>query len=432
MKCLSVFLSFYLFSISYSQDIKVYFNQSVDNTVSIYTDAQTSSNLADTICKYIDMAENELDIALWDNGNDQIVDCINEAFNRGVQVRYITSSNALNSGLSNLNASIPVLERNSGVSSDVMHNKFVIIDENYLFTGSMNFNDGAINDDYNNLILIHNPSMCINYRVEFEEMWGGAGVNYNLTESKFGIDKTDNTIHQITIGGVDVESYFSPTDQTTLHIIEEIDAADYTLDIAMFTFINNDISDAVIAAHDRGVEVRCIIENENYIGSEFNNLVSAGIPTLSHDGVAFDFHHKYCIIDAKHVDSNPTVISGSHNWTNSAEEEYDENTLIIHNPLISWQYLEEFSARWGELGGLLDENEILSTASDIKVLALNNQVQIVNTGEASTLQIVSVEGKIIYSLEIGNNESEIIQLPAGIYFLVNSSGTEKIKFVISN
>jgi len=432
MKYLSVLFNIHLFSISYSQDIKVYFNQSVDNSASIYTDAQTSSNLADTICKYIDMAENKLDIAVWDNGNNQIIDCINEAYNRGVQVRYITSSNALNSGLSNLNSAIPVLERNSGVSSDVMHNKFVIIDELYLITGSMNFNEGAIQDDYNNLVLIHNPSMCMNYRTEFEEMWGGSVANYNSAESKFGIDKTDNTIHQITIGGVDVESYFSPTDQTTLHIIEEIDAADYTLDIAMFTFINNDISDAVIAAHDRGVEVRCIIENENYIGSEFNNLVNAGIPTLSHDGVPFDFHHKYCIIDAKHVDSNPTVITGSHNWTNSAEEEYDENTLIIHNPLISWQYLEEFSERWGELGGLLDENEIQNSVSEIKVVPLINQVQIENTGAASTLQIVSADGKIIYSLEIGNNETEIIQLPAGIYFLVNTTGTEKIKFVTPN
>jgi phosphatidylserine/phosphatidylglycerophosphate/cardiolipin synthase-like enzyme len=85
-----------------------------------------------------------------------------------------------------------------------------------------------------------------------------------LTNSKFGPDKSDNTPHVMVIGGVEVESYFSPTDQTTAQIIQEIDSAEYTLDIAMFTFINNDISDAVIAAHNRGVIVRCIIENVGY------------------------------------------------------------------------------------------------------------------------------------------------------------------------
>jgi hypothetical protein len=96
----SLLISYILLSlVAYSQDIKVYFNQSVDNTISIYTDAQTSSNLDDTICKLIEMANTTLDIAVWDNGSDQIVACINDAYDRGVQVRYITSSNSFNSAL---------------------------------------------------------------------------------------------------------------------------------------------------------------------------------------------------------------------------------------------------------------------------------------------------------------------------------------------
>ena len=430
MKYFIFFLSFSSFEVSFSQDIKVYFNQSVNNAVSVYADAQTSDNLDDTICKYIDLANEKLDIAVWDNGSDVITDCINEAYLRGVQVRYITSSNALNSSLSNLNSNIPVLERNSGISSDVMHNKFVIVDESYLITGSMNFNDGAIQDDYNNIVLIHNSQVCYNYRIEFEEMWGGSGSAYATSTSKFGTDKSDNTQHDFVIGGVNVESYFSPTDQTTLHIIEEIDAADYTLDIAMFTFINNDISDAVIAAHNRGVAVRCIIENENYIGSEFNALQSAGIPVLSHDGVAFNFHHKYCIIDALHTDSNPTVITGSHNWTNSAEEEYDENTLVIHNPAICWQYLEEFSTRWFELGGILSEKSTIVDQRLPVITSSNGITTISNIQEQSTFQICTPDGKIYKTLKAGGGSEISFALENGVYLLIHIEKESVQKFVV--
>lgn len=419
---------------THAQDIKVYFNQSVDNTISIYTDAQTSAHLDDTICKLIDMSTTTLDIAVWDNGNDQIVACINDAYNRGVQVRYITSSNSINSALSGLNSNIPVLERNAGLTSNVMHNKFVIVDGAHVLTGSMNFGDGAIFDDFNNVVLIHDVSMAITYTTEFNEMWGSTGPAYNLANSKFGPDKTDNTVHSIVIGGVVVETYFSPTDQTTIQIIQEIDSANYTLDIAMFTFLNNDISDAVIAAHNRGVTVRCIIENVGYIGSEYNNLIDAGITVLSHDGVQYDFHHKYCIIDAKHVDSNPTVITGSHNWTNSAEEEYDENTLIIHDPMIAWQYLEEFGKRWTDLGGVLNIQEEKQNQFVVVPNPSNGNFKIeTNINETYSFQIFSIDGKQISVEQNGVAETFFdCNLPAGVYVLkiYTSTKTEELKLII--
>lgn len=418
----------------HAQDIKVYFNQSVDNTISIYTDAQTSSHLDDTICKLIDMSTTTLDIAVWDNGNDQIVACINDAYDRGVQVRYITSSNAFNSALSGLNSGIPVLERNAGLTSNVMHNKFIVVDGDYVLTGSMNFGDGAIFDDYNNIVLIHDASMALTYTIEFNEMWGSSGATYNLTNSKFGPDKTDNTPHSMVIGGVEVESYFSPTDQTTAQIIQEIDSAEYTLDIAMFTFLNNDISDAVIAAHNRGVIVRCIIENVGYFGSEYNNLINAGITVLSHDDVQYDFHHKYCIIDALHGASNPTFITGSHNWTNSAEEEYDENTLVIHDPLLCWQFLEEFGKRWTELGGVLDvENEKQNLVSVIPNPASGHFRIETTANENFSFEIFALDGKQIASQQNLQAGTLIeVNLAAGIYLIkiYTATITEEQKLIV--
>ncbi len=62
-------------------------------------------------------------------------------------------------------------------------------------------------------------------------------------------------------------------------------------------------------------------------------------------------HHKYSIIDASFPSSDPIVVTGSHNWTFSANEYHDENTLIIHDLNLANQYMQEFKKRYNELGG---------------------------------------------------------------------------------
>lgn len=416
-----------------SQTIQVLFTQSVDNSVSPITNANQAVDIEDTIISRINLATTTLDIAVWDNGSSNIVNAINAAYNRGVQVRYISSSNSLNSAMSGLNAAIPVLERQS--LTNTMHNKFVIVDNTILMTGSMNFGLGSMFDDYNNFIIINNSSLALNYLTEFNEMWGGSGAQPNITLSKFGADKTDNTIHNFTISSIPVESYFSPSDGTTAKIVNAINSANYTLDFATFTFNNNDIGDAVVAAKNRGVVVRGIIENVNYIGSEYAGLVSNGVNVLSHLNVPYDFHHKYGIVDAGYPASDPLVIMGSHNWTNSAENDYDENTLIIHDNVIASQYLEEFTQRFNEFSvGIKSLNE--TNSFKIYPNPATNKLIIQPTNLAHfDAKIVSSLGEVVVSSE--NNTGKTIlnfDLKNGIYFLQiqTANGITIEKIVVTN
>ncbi len=431
-----LFANFYL----QAQNIKVYFNQSVDNSVSPITDAQTSANLDDTICSLIDSAIISLDIAVWDNGSSKIVTALNNAYNRGVQVRYISSTNSSNSALSGLNSNIPILKRNATLSSHVMHNKFIIIDNQKLLTGSMNFGTGSMFDDYNNIVIITDTGLAQNYTIEFNEMWGSTGSLPNTSNSKFGPDKTDNTTHNFTVSGTNIESYFSPTDNTTSKIVNAINTADYTLDIAMFTFINNDIGDAVIAAKNRGVNVRCIIENINYFGSEYNSLVSNGINVLSHSNLPNDLHHKYCIIDAAKADSDPIVVTGSHNWTNSAEDDYDENTLIIHDSIVANQYWEEFSKRFAESGalGVSDITNVSNHKFFPNPFSTTTTLQTYNFLNNATLTVYNVCGQEIKQIKNISGKTIILQrdnLPIGQYFIRLTEGnklSEVFKLVITD
>jgi phosphatidylserine/phosphatidylglycerophosphate/cardiolipin synthase-like enzyme len=399
-----------------AQTIKVYFNQSVDNTVSSIADAQTSAHLDDTICALINGSNTTLDIAVWDNGSTKIVTALNNAYTRGVQVRYISSTNSLNTALSGLNSNIPLLKRTSTLTSNVMHNKFIIADNAKLLIGSMNFGNGSIFDDFNNIVIISNTSLAQNYTTEFNEMWGSTGAQPNTTNSKFGMAKSDNTIHSFNIGGSTVESYFSPTDATATKIVNAINSANFSLDVAMFTFTDNDLGDAVVAAKNRGVNVRCIIENVSYFGSEYNKLINAGIPVISHANITNDFHHKYCIIDAANTSSDPIVVTGSHNWSNSANDEYDENTLIIHDAIVANQYLEEFSKRYSTLSGVRDYTK-LNDAILVYPNPSNGRFSIDGLKYTiDKLTVLNSIGQIVEVLEFPNNTINL-NLDKGVYFI---------------
>jgi len=425
MKQIVFLLSFvFLLKTIQAQTIKVYFNQSVDNTVSAIADAQTSAHLDDTICALINGSNTTLDIAVWDNGSTKIVTAINNAYLRGVQVRYISSTNSLNTALSGLNSNIPLLKRTSTLTSNVMHNKFVIADNTKLLIGSMNFGNGSIFDDYNNIVIVSNSSLAQNYTTEFNEMWGSTGAQPNTTNSKFGLAKTDNTIHSFIIGGSTIESYFSPTDATASKIVAAINSANFSLDVAMFTFTDNDLGDAVVAAKNRGVNVRCIIENVSYFGSEYTKLVNAGIPVISHENVANDFHHKYCIIDAINTSSDPIVVTGSHNWSNSANQEYDENTLIIHDAIVANQYLEEFSKRHSVLLGVRNYNN----SNNIILFPNPSSGSFSITGLKHNIEKLSVINSIGQLVEVFENTDNSINLilEKGMYFINIISNGELI------
>jgi len=63
-------------------------------------------------------------------------------------------------------------------------------------------------------------------------------------------------------------------------------------------------------------------------------------------------HHKYAIVDAENPSApDQIVVTGSHNWSSSAETSNNENTLIVHSKRIANLFLQEFKARYIEAGG---------------------------------------------------------------------------------
>jgi len=404
--------------------IRPYFNHSVDVSVSTGVDAQNiTTAFNDTIKAYMDLADSTLDICVYNASDATIATAINDAYNRGVAVRYIADDDVTNTMLSSLNSNIPIVYRDPSVAG-IMHNKFIIVDANstnnsWVMGGSTNWtNPTNLFNDYNNLIFIQDEAIAKAYTLEFEEMWAGT----------FGANKLDNTPHKFVVDGKNVEVYFSPSDQTTSHILEIIDNVDYSFEFGLLGFTRDDLGLAVIAKNGEfGVNVRGIIEQENITGSEFSDLIAAGVNVKSHMGIAYAFHHKYAIADADVTASNPTVLTGSHNWSSNAENNSDENTLVIHDATIANIYLQEFTERFNELGtsGI---DELIQLDITIFPNPSAGKVKIKSDVVIQQINLYAVDGKLL-----NTTEESVIQIKTkGIYFIkiITEKGIAVKKIVI--
>ncbi len=142
--------------------------------------------------------------------------------------------------------------------------------------------------------------------------------------------------------------YFSPQGGCTEAIVAAVGQARRFLHIEAYTFTSQPILQAVIAAQARGVKVAVILdarESEERF-SVGRSLVAARVPTWIDDAYQIA-HNKIMIIDGE------TVITGSFNFTASAEEYNAENLLVIRDQALAARYEANFqehlrhSRRWG-------------------------------------------------------------------------------------
>ena len=150
-----------------------------------------------------------------------------------------------------------------------------------------------------------------------------------------------------------VKSYFvSPDVDGVIEtaIIQAIDGARKSLDIALFSFTDDQLGDAVVRAARRGVAVRVIlgVDQDKMFGGEYEKLISTGIP-VAVVGPPGLFHHKVALIDGT------LVITGSYDWSDTADKENYENVVFIYcsvltaNRTVPEQYAMEFNRLWEEL-----------------------------------------------------------------------------------
>ena len=339
--------------------INVYFNFSVDHNVAIPgNEAHGNIDFTQKIVNRINKATYSIDLALYSFfGINEITNALIAAHHRGVKIRFVYDNRTIQSSAQALlNDGIKMSMRPP--ISGIMHNKFAVFDardddptNDWVWTGSWNWTSTEL-DWRNNVVEINDAGLAKAYTKEFEEMWGSDTDTPDSTKAKFGWYKTDNTSHSFSIKGRPVQLYFSPTDQTEAHISGALGTADTSIYFAVLSFTSDPLYQIIERRHEAGVnDIRGIITDANAQGSEYQHLLAIAPGEIFDYNLSGRLHDKYGLVDVSYPSSNPTVVTGSHNWSRSANEKNDENTLIIHDIYIANQYMQEFKKRYNELGG---------------------------------------------------------------------------------
>jgi phosphatidylserine/phosphatidylglycerophosphate/cardiolipin synthase-like enzyme len=323
-----------------------------------FTDPNPPDNIGkgidQNVQKEIDAAQTSIDVTSFDLNLPSLINSLVSAQKRGVKVRVVYDSENGNNDLSNdltnnktfdaiktlTAAKIPLSD--GGRTNGLMHDKMVIIDGKLLFMGSWNL---SYNDTYrnnNNLLRITDPKIIANYQAKFNEMFVkklfGAKAEVKVPYPTMAID------------GVKVENYFSPEDEVMAKLVALVGSAKKSVHYIIFTYTHLDLSNAMIARAKAGVQVSGVIEDRGASQGALVPLFCAKLPVKT-DGNKYTMHHKVIIIDGE------TVITGSYNFTKSADDSNDDNVLVIHSPAVAALYEQEYQKLYAS-GETPDAKEI--------------------------------------------------------------------------
>jgi phosphatidylserine/phosphatidylglycerophosphate/cardiolipin synthase-like enzyme len=139
--------------------------------------------------------------------------------------------------------------------------------------------------------------------------------------------------------------YFSPNGGCQEAVIAELNKARKSIDIAMFALTSREIARALVEAKEQHLKIRICLNNAQMVDpySKCKFLVSKGLNVKFHLGPGL-MHNKFAVID------NTVVITGSYNWTATAEKKNSENLLIIKDKTLAREYTKQFKVLWAQSG----------------------------------------------------------------------------------
>ncbi|MGK7913078.1 MAG: phospholipase D-like domain-containing protein [Synechococcus sp.] len=320
-------------------------------------------------------------------------------------------------------AGIPIVDDTEDGSrgSDLMHHKFMVIDDREVVTGSANWTLSGMHGDFdrrqsrgnaNHVVAIANEDVAQIFLQEFGLMWGdGPG---GAQDSKFGVQKPERQLQQVPVGDAKVGVHFSPASSGVGYALTtggEIDRAlaraTSSVDLALFVFSDRTLAERLQGLRDRGIDIRGVFD-PGFAYRDFSQtltlwnlaedaclsegepqrfpLETIGVPELPEGD---KLHHKFAVIDA--LSPRPTVITGSHNWSNAANRNNDETLLAITSPTVAAHFSREFDRLYRD-AILGPPRFLLADAPDLKPCAPDEGIVVVNLNSATLDELDTLPG----------------------------------------
>ena len=303
--------------------------------------SKCDTKMCKVVLNAINNAKSTIDIAMFGYENVEDIEkaILNAQNKRNVMVRIVYDLNSKNESYYKdtlkLISKIKYSKADSTNSKDdkLMHNKFIIVDNKEVLTGSTNLTDSCINGFNSNILVkIKNKDVANAYLTEFEQMY----------EGKFHNKKEVNNYENVKMDNFNINVYFSPKyDVIVNKIIPFVKNSKKNIYIPIFYLTHKELINALIEAKRRNVDVYILMDatSANHRSSKVDLLRKNKIK-VKVENMAGKMHTKAMVIDEKYV------ILGSMNYSYSGVNKNDENTLILKNEQIAKDIINYFMYNW--------------------------------------------------------------------------------------
>lgn len=278
--------------------------------------------------KAIAEAKESILLIIFSLKDEQVIALLRKKAEEGCAVRVICDAKA-SSGVKKLlgsAVSCTLLKRKG-----LLHQKILVIDRSLLLIGSANMTTESLRHHGNLLLLFRDAGMAENIFLYADQL-----VDPSARRAR--------RVHEREIAGQIFTLHLLPADKEALKsLVGLLDNAKHSIDVAVYTFTSEPLSDALIRAHERGVAVRVVVDRSSGHGaskSVCRKLKEAGIPIALSDTAPL-LHYKCALID------NQILVAGSANWTKAAFQTNDD-CLIVLRPLTTEQ-LSVLSDMWNAI-----------------------------------------------------------------------------------
>ncbi len=163
-------------------------------------------------------------------------------------------------------------------------------------------------------------------------------LNISVLALSACVSVDSNTVKTPDVQPSNIKIFFTPGTDCEDNIVKRINNAD-KIDIVVYSITNPDITNAIIAAHKRGADIRVITDKTQAKGKKslVGKIKQSGIPVLMNKRHKIE-HNKFAVFD------DVEVVSGSYNWTTNASIYNSENCLFFEQP--NKEYSNRFKYLW--------------------------------------------------------------------------------------
>lgn len=134
--------------------------------------------------------------------------------------------------------------------------------------------------------------------------------------------------------------FFSPNGECEAEVISWIQKANVSIFVLIYSFTLDSVGDALVEAHSRDVDVKVVFEKSQIsVYSEYWKLKDSGVE-VRNDSNSDLMHDKVMVVDGV------VVLTGSFNWSVSAEESNNENLMVVYGNETASLYQSEFWKIW--------------------------------------------------------------------------------------